>query len=239
MKGKAWRQRSVIGAIVLNVAVIHAAGLVLLNQPQVDTPFGTASGSGNGAHPAAVRMRLVQATSVAMPAQARQTPSPSADTEPSIVPESEAPAPVAPTPPEPLPPPSSKPLPVDDVLAGVDNDAPSDQPAAGSEYIPRPQLSIAPRPSEAVIIPFPKEITRPGRYTAVLALFIDENGVVRRVRVDSPSLPDALENAARETFLQVHFSPGEVNGRQVKSLIRIEVVFENSRTAPPAERRSL
>lgn len=98
---------------------------------------------------------------------------------------------------------------------------------------------MAPRPSSRVIVPFPKEITSIGRHTAILALFIDETGLVRRVRVDGPSLPKPMEEAARDAFLQAHFSPGEIDGRRVKSLIRIEVVFDNSPIAAAEGPRSL
>lgn len=100
-------------------------------------------------------------------------------------------------------------------------------------------LTAAPQPASRVIVPFPEQVAEPGRYATTLALFIDEGGVVRRVRIDGTALPKALEEAARDTFLQTHFRPGEVNGQAVKSLIRIEVVFDNTPTDEPAASRSL
>jgi hypothetical protein len=62
----------------------------------------------------------------------------------------------------------------------------------------------------------------------VLALFIDESGTVRRVRLDGPLLPPALDTAARDAFLNARWQPGRVDGgRLVKSLIRVEVTFES------------
>jgi hypothetical protein len=123
-------------------------------------------------------------------------------------------------------------------LANAESVSPATADDQGDNYIPRPQLSAAPKPSVPVVVPFPPAVTTPGRYAAILALFIDETGVVRRVRVDGPSLPKPMEDAARDSFLQAHFSPGEVDGRQVKSLIRVEVVFDNTPIEPMAQPQS-
>lgn len=209
-------RRASIGALIFNVALVHAAGLVLLNQYQ---PASAKGGTGRSGAPV-VQLRLAKATQHALPTQ---TPHPAPITlSTPVVDSSEA----TPTAPVDMAPP--KPLAVDSILAGLDLETGPIGQASGSEYIPRPQLSAAPRPSIPVVVPFPKEITTPGRYTTILALFIDENGIVRRVRIDGPSLPKPMEDAARDTFLQAHFQPGEVQGQQVKSLIRVEVVFDNT-----------
>jgi hypothetical protein len=203
-------RRASIGALIFNVALVHAAGLVLLNQYQP----ASAKGSTGRLGAQVVQMRLAQATLPTSPAQSTMgTPMANiSEATPT------APADVAPL----------APLLVDSILAGLDLEPGPSAQASGSEYIPRPQLSTAPRPSVPVVVPFPKEITTQGRYTTILALFIDENGIVRRVRIDGPSLPKPMEDAARDTFLQAHFQPGEVQGQQVKSLIRVEVVFDNT-----------
>lgn len=220
-------RRASIGAIAFNVALIHAAGLVLLNQHRPDPAKGGAGPS----RPSVLQMRLAKA----MPAPALTTHAafptlsklavdegkpPLTDTVPTAA---ETPAVDVPSDAQ-----QFEPLVVDNVLSDVDLSAGAGDQASGSEYVPRPQLSTAPRPSTPVVVPFPAEVTSPGRYAAILALFIDETGVVRRVRVDGPSLPKPMEDAARDSFLQAHFSPGEVDGRQVKSLIRVEVVFDNT-----------
>ena len=71
-------------------------------------------------------------------------------------------------------------------------------------------------------------------FRAVLTLFIDDQGVVQRVRVDAAQdsgLPAALEEATRQTFLRSAFVPGELDGRPVRSQLRIEVEF----TTEPAD----
>jgi outer membrane biosynthesis protein TonB len=99
----------------------------------------------------------------------------------------------------------------------------------GIEYVPRALLSTVPQPTKPLAIPYPREGPAEGQYTTVLALFIDESGAVRRVRLDGPMLPPALDAAARNAFLNARWQPGQVDGRLVKSLIRVEVVFESGR----------
>jgi hypothetical protein len=47
-------------------------------------------------------------------------------------------------------------------------------------------------------------------------------------------LPPVLEHVARRAFLGTLFRPGQVDGVNVKSLIRVEVVFESRLKAAPA-----
>lgn len=220
MKGTALARRSSIGAITLNVALIHAAGLVLLNQSGPDA----ASRGGGAARPQAVQMRLAKAVHATQPTPNAATSQPEEAPTPEVA---AMPDPSA-TPDQQVPEAQTEEAPaVDNIAAGPGIGPDSDTTDSGSEYLPRPRLSEAPRPATPVMVPFPAEITERGRYTTILALFIDENGVVRRVRIDGPALPKPFEEAARETFLQAHFTPGRVRGQQVKSLIRVEVVFDN------------
>lgn len=100
-------------------------------------------------------------------------------------------------------------------------------------YFPRSQLVAAPAALDPVIIDYPRFDGDAGRYVAELSLFIDETGRVARVRVDSGSLPPALEDAARRAFMQARFRPGETTEHgAVKSRIRIEVSFESGQRPP-------
>lgn len=105
----------------------------------------------------------------------------------------------------------------------------STDPAAAATpdvYHARRELSRAPKPLGPIDITFPPGVPTPGRHSAVLAIYIDEAGTVRKVQpVDAP-LPDAFEEAARNAFLAARFRAGEREGRVVKSFIHIEVVFE-------------
>lgn len=99
----------------------------------------------------------------------------------------------------------------------------------GVEYVPRAMLTMVPEPIRPLAIPYPLTGPAEGQFTTVLALFIDERGVVRQVRLDGPMLPPALDSAARDAFLRARWKPGQLDGRLVKSLIRVEVTFESGR----------
>jgi hypothetical protein len=97
----------------------------------------------------------------------------------------------------------------------------------GVVYVPRALLSEVPEPTQPLYIPYPLDAPLGGPFTTVLALFIDESGTVRRVRLDGALLPPALDAAARDAFLNARWQPGRLDGRLVKSLIRVEVTFES------------
>jgi hypothetical protein len=109
------------------------------------------------------------------------------------------------------------------------------EPGEGAEaseggYVPRPLLSVAPKPVIPVVIAAPPAMAAGrlmGRYSGVLALYVDELGRVRRVETEPPALPEPMERAAREAFLGARFSPGQMGGHAVKSRIRVEVVFDD------------
>jgi len=101
-------------------------------------------------------------------------------------------------------------------------------PTGFDDYIPRPLLSVGPAASTPVVIDTPTGDFGVARHVGILSLFIDEEGVVRHVAGSDPLLPALLEQAAREAFMAARFTPGEVDGRPVKSRIRVEVVFDNT-----------
>jgi hypothetical protein len=100
-------------------------------------------------------------------------------------------------------------------------------------FLPRSQLTQPPHALAEVQIDYP-EGTPIGRFRAVLLLFIDETGKVRRIRVRDTGLPAGLEAAALAAFYAAGFTPGELEGRRVKSLYPVEVSF----TAEPTVRNT-
>ncbi|MDE2401595.1 MAG: hypothetical protein KGL90_08010 [Burkholderiales bacterium] len=227
-----------LGAIVFNVVLIHAAGLVLLNQPR------PSPGAGRAPAAQVVHLHLAQApqTPPHEPTNRPQAPSSTAharaDTPPpnteEVTPQHSAPL-AEPT--VPLVAAAFTPAEISDLLAGLD--ANTEATPSTDEYIPRPRLTSPPKATSPVAVPFPAQFDTQGRFTTVLALFIDEAGVVRRVRVEGPALPQPMEDAATQTFLQTHFQPGEVQGQVVKSLVRVEVVFDNTPIEPEHVARSM
>lgn len=93
-------------------------------------------------------------------------------------------------------------------------------------YLPRRALSVPPAPLAPIVLAWPAGMTVLGRQTAIFTVFIDETGTVRRMVADGPTLLPTLEAAARDTFTASAFSPGQVGGQAVRSMIRVEVVFD-------------
>jgi hypothetical protein len=96
------------------------------------------------------------------------------------------------------------------------------------DFFSRNALDVGPYPAQPVVIDFPPNVEGGGTHMSELALFIDENGRVVRIRVEGPSLPAAMEEAARRAFMGAEFSPGQLEGLPVRSRIKVEVVFEES-----------
>ncbi len=111
-------------------------------------------------------------------------------------------------------------------------------PDAGAEYLPRSALSVVPLPLGEVLLAYPPGAP-PGRHRGELTLFIDEQGSVQRVRIDSGEgeLPAVFQEAARQAFLAARFSPGEWQGRAAKARIRIAVEFEAAEPGGAVEDR--
>ena len=93
-------------------------------------------------------------------------------------------------------------------------------------YLPRRELDEPPKLLLHVNLLWPDNAPAAGSYKSVISVFIDEAGVVQRVRMDGPELPESLQAVVRDAFLQAHFSPGRVKGFEVKSWLRMEVEFD-------------
>ncbi len=109
--------------------------------------------------------------------------------------------------------------------------APAFEPAV---YVPRSLLSVGPVARTPVLLQWPATWPLRRSYTAILRLYLDEEGRVDRVEPDGDAvLPDALFETARQAFMAADFSPGQVDGRAVKSWVRIEVSFESGTPVAP------
>jgi hypothetical protein len=93
-----------------------------------------------------------------------------------------------------------------------------------SDYFPKPLLDVNPEPLIPVDIPHP-DIAGKRIVQIELSVFIDEGGRVRRVRVDTPSLMEPYAAAATGAFMSTPFKPGQIDGRAVKSVIKVLVEF--------------
>jgi hypothetical protein len=108
--------------------------------------------------------------------------------------------------------------------------------AAAEDYLPRGKLSIAPQPVEELRVPFPTDIVGIVDMRVPVTLFIDERGIVQRVRFDGPDLAPGFARAILDTFLFARFRPGELHSVPVRSQMRIEIDF---RANPQVGARSI
>ena len=172
-----------------------------------------------------MRARLVSTPA----ATARVEPSGPAMTEAVGPPPSSSRAKPEPSPPQPLAvAPNALAVPPGADVPPAPSIAPPASAAGHDDYVPRPLLSVAPVAQAPVILVAPLGETRMVRHVGILSLFIDEEGRVQRIAANEPSLPPAFEQAAREAFMAAQFSPGQVDGRAVKSRLRVEVVFDST-----------
>lgn len=98
-------------------------------------------------------------------------------------------------------------------------------------YLPRRELDEPPKMLLHVNLFWPDDAPDRGYYKEVISLFINEAGVVQKVRFDGSALPESLQRVVRDAFMQAHFSPGRVKGFEVKSWIRMEVEFDTDAQA--------
>ena len=94
-------------------------------------------------------------------------------------------------------------------------------------YIPAKQLTIRPSAAQYISVPYPKGANQGGTWTLTLAIFIDEDGKVVRVRPAGNRLPSAYEQAAIDTFSSARFHPGRMGPTPVKSRLLVEVEFDH------------
>jgi len=100
---------------------------------------------------------------------------------------------------------------------------PFNLPIAG--YYPSSELTDPPEPLGEVNPPdlgeYPE--TEPGKI--VLTLWISDSGNVVYVLRESSTLPEGISNIIVGGFEQLRFKPGEINGRQVGAVLRIEIDY--------------
>ena len=101
--------------------------------------------------------------------------------------------------------------------------------AAFLDYLPRSLLSAPAQPLTSIQVRFPDAVSGLVDLKVQATLFIDENGTVRRARVDSPAVPGEFIQAVFDTFLPAQFKPGQVETVAVRSQLRIEVEFRATR----------
>jgi hypothetical protein len=128
--------------------------------------------------------------------------------------------------------PSAPPQPVAAATAQASSPPPPDP-----VYLPRGQLTVAPKLLSEVDLPFPPDVEGIVDLKVKVTLFIDEEGAVQRVRVDTPNVHPSFERVLRDSFAAARFSPGELNQARVRSQLRLEADFQAPSAVSGGSRR--
>lgn len=107
---------------------------------------------------------------------------------------------------------------------------PEVMPSFGARYFKGSELTQRPQPIESVELSYPalallRDDDRSG--SIILRLLIAETGAVDHVLVESSDLPEVFQDETVLRFAQARFTPGQIDGVDVKSQMRIEVTFSS------------
>lgn len=96
------------------------------------------------------------------------------------------------------------------------------------QYIEASRLTVRPQVRDVVQLPWPEGVLVPPGvvYAGRFRLFIDEAGHVRRIEGEGGTLLPVMIEQTQSAFLGARFAPGELDGQQVRSWIRIEVEYD-------------
>ena len=106
-------------------------------------------------------------------------------------------------------------------------------PILGTEYFPTGRLSVRPQPLGEVDLDTGETRLLSASGTMILSLWINDRGEVVDLSVEQNDLPEVFSRIAREAFRNLRFSPGELNGRRVGTVMRVEVSYEDLRETGP------
>lgn len=129
---------------------------------------------------------------------------------------------------------SDAPAGIADAASGRDAAAPRTEgagllPIDGVTYYASGQLTRRPQPLGELALDPPeiRPVVASGKM--VIALWIDSRGDVEDAVVEQSDLPGLFAKPATDAFRRVHFAPGELDGRKVATVMRIEVTYEDLR----------
>ncbi len=105
-------------------------------------------------------------------------------------------------------------------------------PISAPGYYRSDELTKPPRPTSEPKLQIPRSVARTVSGKVVLRLWINELGNVDSVEVEDSNLPQTVSKMVAEAFGEVHFSAGELDGRRVRSLMRIEVAYVRGKRPP-------
>ena len=106
-------------------------------------------------------------------------------------------------------------------------------PIPAPTYYTTDQLTQRPQPTAEAQLDTPEIWPIPASGTIILKLWISEFGEVVSADVEKTDLPEIFSRTAVAAFRSLPFVPGEINGRRVGTIMRIEVIYDDSRRLPP------
>jgi TonB family protein len=106
-------------------------------------------------------------------------------------------------------------------------------PIPAPTYYTTDQLTKRPQPTSEPRLEVPEigPIFASGK--VILKIWINELGKVDSVDVEKSDLAQAIAATAAAAFARLHFVPGELNGRPVGTMMRIEVTYDDGTRPPP------
>ena len=107
---------------------------------------------------------------------------------------------------------------------GRDRSRAPELPVPAPAYYTSEQLTRAPRPLSQPDLT-PPQIARFISGYVVVKLWISELGEVASTEVEKSDLPPKISRSAAQAFAKLRFAPGEIDGRPVPSVMRIEVAY--------------
>jgi len=106
-------------------------------------------------------------------------------------------------------------------------------PIRAPTYYTTDQLTKPPRPISQPKLDVPRSIARRVSGKVILKLWINEAGNVDSVEVESSNLPPAVSGTASAALEKLRFAPGEIDGRRVRTMMRIELTYIDGRRPQP------
>jgi outer membrane biosynthesis protein TonB len=106
-------------------------------------------------------------------------------------------------------------------------------PIPAPTYYTTDQLTKRPQPTAEAELDAPEIRPILASGTIILKLWISELGGVIAVDVEKTDLPEIFSRTAVAAFRNLRFVPGEINGRPVGTMMRIEVTYDDGRKPPP------
>lgn len=110
-----------------------------------------------------------------------------------------------------------------------DADGPDARSIPEGSFYPTGQLTVRPKALTEVELDMPETAIHEPSGKMILSLWINEYGEVVDASVETNDLSERVSNATVEAFRKLRFKPGEINGKAVGVVMKIEAVYGKNR----------